>query len=71
MPQTLQPLQPYLSLELPACLDQPEMRGSIALLPGLGEVYGKNLPCVPLPHGTEDEYPYTHVVPPDKMETVI
>ena len=62
-PTSLNNLASYTTSQLPEGLDHPALRGSLVVLPGLGDVYGQNLPTLPSLHNCQEDYPFTHSVP--------
>lgn len=63
IPQSFHTAAEHTSGELPSCLDHPALRGSLVMLPGIGTVYGHDLPTLPEPHLPDEDYPFTHEVP--------
>mgnify|MGYP001795201719 CR=1 FL=1 len=63
VPTSLNNLASYTTSLLPEYLDHPALRGSLVVLPGLGDVYGQNLPTLPSVHNGREDYPFTQSVP--------
>lgn len=50
---------------MPAQFYHPALEGTLVLLPGLGDIYGKDneLHVLPAVHKVDEDYPYTNVIP--------
>ena len=61
--KTLEPLQRYISNDIPLCLQNPSLENCPTLVCGLAET--DVLPVMPSVHGLSEDYPHTHVIQPE------